>query len=87
MLETQSSINCIDSYSNSYDDLITEQHWQDVVITIKRTYWNPYGYEGQKELYTSDRMRLNKDGYLILDSCIASHIVEYLMQRNLKSKN
>lgn len=87
MLGTQSSINCIDSYSNSFDDLITEQHWQDVVITIKRTYWNPYGYEGQKELYTSDRMHLNQDGYLILDSCIASHIVAYLMHRNLKYMN
>lgn len=87
MLGTQSSINCIDSYSNSYDDLITELHWQDVVITIRRTYWNPGGYKGQKELYTSDRLHLNQDGYFALDSCIASHIVEYIMQNNLKSKN
>lgn len=87
ILWTQSSINCIDSYSNSYNDLITEQHWQDVVITIRRTYWNPGGYKGQKELYTLDRLHLNQEGYLVLDSCIASHIVAYLMQRNFKSKN
>lgn len=85
MLLTRSSINCIDSYSNSYNDLINEQHWQDVVITIRRGYWNPYGYEGQKELYTSDRMHLNQDGYFVLDSCIASQIVTFLRHRKIKN--
>ena len=75
MVWTQSAINCIDSYSNSYNDLINKQQWQDVVITIKRAYWNPHGYKGQKELYTADRIHLNQDGYLVLDSCIASQIV------------
>lgn len=87
MLWTQSAINCIDSYSNAYNDLINEQHWQDVVITIRRAYWNPNGYEGQRELYTSDRMHLNQDGYSVLDSCIASQIVMFLKHRNIKSKN
>ena len=43
MLWTQSAINCIDSYSNAYNELITEQHWQDVIITIRRVCWNPKG--------------------------------------------
>lgn len=84
MLWTKSSINCIDSYSNSYNDLITEQQWQDVVLTIRRSYWNPSGYEGQRELYTSDRMHLNQEGYFVLDSCIASQIVKFLDHRNIK---
>lgn len=83
MLWTQSAINCIDSYSNAYNDLIIEQQWQDDVITIKRTYWNPKGYEGQKGLYTSDRIHINQDGYFVLDSCIASQIVMFLMQKNI----
>ena len=80
MLWTQSTINCIDSYSNAYNDLINDQHWQDVVITIRRSFWNPNGYEGQKELYTTDRIHLNQDGYFVLDSCIASQIIEFLKQ-------
>ncbi len=83
MLWTQSAINCIDSYSNSFNDMINEQHWQDDVITIMRTYWNPNGYKGQKELYTSDRMHLNQDGYFVLDSCIASQIIKFFKQRNV----
>lgn len=82
MLWTQSTINCIDLYSNAYNDLISEQHWQDVVITIRRAYWNPNGYEGQKELYKLDRIHLNQDGYFVLDSCITSHIIEYLKHRS-----
>lgn len=78
MLWTQSVVNCVDSYSNVYNDLIYEQQWQDNVITIRRVDWNPNGYEGQKELYTSDRMHLNQNGYSVLDSCIASQIVKFL---------
>ena len=85
MLWTQSAINCIDSYSNAYNDLVNEQQWQNDVITIRRSYWNPNGYEGQKELYTSDRMHLNQDGYFVLDSCIVSQIVKFLKHRNIKS--
>ena len=87
MLWTQSAINCIDSYSNSYNDLITEQQWQEDVITIRRSFWNPRGYKGQKNLYTPDRMHLNQDGYFVLDSCIASQIVMFLQHRNVKSNN
>lgn len=87
MLCTQSAINCIDSYSNSYNDLIIEQQWLDSVITIRRSYWNPNGYNGQKELYTLDRMHLTRDGYYVLDSCIASQIVTFLNHRNIKSIN
>lgn len=85
MLWTMSPINCIDSYSNAYNDLVNEQQWQNDVITIRRDYWNPNGYEGQKELYTSDRMHLNQDGYFVLDSCIASQIVTFLKHRKIKN--
>lgn len=85
MLYTKLPVNCIDSYSNAYNDLVNEQQWQNDVITIKRDYWNPNGYEGQKELYTSDRMHLNQDGYFVLDSCIASQIVTFLKHRKKKN--
>ena len=82
MLWTWSFINCIDSYSNAYNDLINEQQWQDDVITIMRAYWNSNGYEDQRKLYTSDRIHLNQDGYFVLDSCIASQIVKFLKRNH-----
>lgn len=78
MIWTFSSINCIDAYSNSYDELIQEHKWQNDVVTIRRRYWNPKGYFGQPELYTDDRMHLKQEGYSVLDSCLASKIVEFL---------
>ena len=87
ILWTQSAINCIDLYSSSFNDLIIEQKWQNVVITIRRAYWNPNGYEGQKELYTSDRLHINQDGYFVLDSCITSQIIMFLRQRSINFNN
>jgi lysophospholipase L1-like esterase len=85
MLYTKLPINCIDSYSNAYNELIIEQQWQDVVITIRRSDWNSNGYKGQKELYTADRLHLNQDGYFVLDSCIASQIMTFLKHRKIKN--
>lgn len=84
---TRSAINFIDSYSNAYNDLVNEQQWHNKVITIRRSYWNPKGYEGQKELYTSDRIHVNQDGYFVLDSCITSQIVRFLKHRNISNNN
>ena len=64
-----------------------EQQWQNVVIVIRRAYWNPNGYEGQKELYTSDRIHLNQNGYYVLDSCIVSQILEFLKYKDINSNN
>ncbi len=87
MIWTHSSVNCINSYSNSYNNLIIEQRWQDMVVTIKRNYWNPNGYKDQRNLYTSDRMHLNQDGYFVLDSCIASQIINFLLKRNIETNS
>jgi lysophospholipase L1-like esterase len=82
MIWTLSSINCIDAYSNTYNDLIEEQQWEKSVYTIRRNDWNSTGYKGRPELYNTDRMHLNQEGYFVLDSCIASHILRYIMKKD-----
>lgn len=74
MLWTLSSLNCIDAYTRSYNELLAEQHWQQCVITIRRDDWNPEGYKDARNLYVEDRMHLNEKGYYTLDSCIAVKI-------------
>lgn len=81
MLWTWSSLNCINEYSDSLSNLIEEQNWQNKVIILKRDSWNPHGYQGQNEIYTEDRMHINQDGYLLLDSCVAMHIVAMVLSR------
>lgn len=78
MIWTWSALNCIDDYSNALDDLLEEQQWQKDVIIVRRQCWNPQGYEGQKDMYTEDRMHVNLAGYHQLDSCIASEITSFL---------
>lgn len=81
MIWTCSAMNCIDDYSNALEDLVEEQQWQNDIIIVRRQYWNPLGYKGQKELYTKDRIHINQAGYYQLDSCIASEIVTFLMKK------
>jgi len=86
MMWTCSSMNCIDDYTDSLNELIDEQLWQDAVIVVWRDCWNPQGYEGQKELYTKDRMHVTLAGYHLLDSCIASEIVLFLRKNGHRNQ-
>lgn len=82
MLWTWSALNCIEDYSKAFNTMVEEHYWQKDVIVIHRDSWNPYGYSGQKDIYTEDRMHINQKGYYMLDSCIASHIVLYLRNKH-----
>lgn len=48
--------------------------WNNDVIYIKATQWNPHGYLDGRHLYLIDETHLNAKGYHVLDSCIASEI-------------
>lgn len=78
MFFTQSKLDCINEYRNAYIDLIKEKHWEKDVITISCEEWNFEGYQDQRGLYNEDHMHLNEKGYLVLDSCISNHIINYL---------
>ena len=81
MIWTLSPVNCIDDYSSALNELIVEQQWQNDIIIIRRQCWNPHGYNGQKDLYTNDRMHINLFGYHLLDSCIALEIISFLKNK------
>ena len=78
MLLTLSAMDCIQDYRNAYKDMIRKQNWEDSVITISVDDWNPIGYKDKRGLYDGGHMHLNERGYLVLDSCIAQKIVNYL---------
>lgn len=78
MLLTWSGMDCIKEYREIYNSLLKEHNWNDKVITIRTTDWNPDGYLDVRNLYDEGQMHLNDKGYYVLDSCIAYKIVMQL---------
>lgn len=78
MLLTWSKMDCIDDYRKEYNNLLEEQDWNNIVITIYSKDWNPDGYKDKRNLYDGGLMHLNAKGYLVLDTCIANKIIENL---------
>lgn len=78
MLFTWSGMDCIKEYREIYNSLLKEHNWNDKVITIRTTDWNPDGYLDVRNLYDEGQMHLNDKGYYVLDSCIAYKIVMQL---------
>ena len=75
-------MNCIFLYRKAFEDLLTEQGWNDSVIYLKSEFWNPLGYKDSRNLYDDGQMHINDKGYNILDSCIAKSILNYLNNLN-----
>lgn len=46
------------------------------VLYVGRETWNPIGYMDPRNLYLDDAVHLNQKGYQVLDSCLASQILE-----------
>lgn len=78
MFLTWSEMDCIYEYRQEYVNLLEEQGWKDKVVTIWSDDWNSDGYRDMRGLYDEGLMHLNKKGYLMLDSCIATKIIKQL---------
>lgn len=78
MLITGSKMDCIYDYRKAYKDLFVEQQWENKVINIMSSDWNPDGYTDKRNLYDGGLMHLNEKGYMVLDSCISKKIIKYL---------
>lgn len=78
MVLTLSKMDCIDEYRRAFIELLSEENWNNYVITIWSRDWNPEGYKDKRCLYDEGLMHLNKNGYAVLDSCISQKIIDYL---------
>jgi len=72
MIITSSSMDCIDSYRAFFERNLKKV--SERIIYVKEQEWSPLGYNDPRGIYLEDKMHLNNKGYMILDSCIASHI-------------
>lgn len=63
-----------DNYQSALRTLTRQREIKKQLIYIPASEWNPVGYMDSRMLYKDDHVHLNEKGYLLLDSCIASHI-------------
>ena len=63
-----------EDYRNALNGYITEKQLANQIIYITADSWNQEGFKDKRQLYLSDDIHLNKEGYFLLDSCIAERI-------------
>lgn len=77
MLVNQIPVDCKQQFRDALNKYIKEKGYTDKVTTIKYKSWNKYYAVDQKELYLSDGLHLNKKGYEVLDSAIATQLLKF----------
>lgn len=77
MLINGTSMDCKQQFRDAIDELIQERGYQDKVSVIRYKSWNKNYKKDLKELYISDQMHLNGNGYSVLDSIIAKEIMNF----------
>lgn len=72
---TNAPLWSFDIYRKELKLTIRQKISRNQIIYIPSSEWNSKGYADPRKLYLEDHIHLNKKGYLLLDSCIASHIL------------
>jgi hypothetical protein len=79
---TGSGMYNVESYRYALRKRLMDTHLVDSVLYVGRETWNPAGYMDSRGLYLDDAVHLNQKGYQVLDSCLATRILEdYKHQR------
>ncbi len=74
----------IKEYRDSLQSLIVNEQLMDSVIYISMSEWNGNHPNINKNLFLSDQIHLNVNGYDLLDSCIANAIDADLKSKHLR---
>ena len=79
-------LDCKQLFRDALDKLIHEKKYSDKVSIIRYKSWNGYGDQDLDNLYSSDGLHLNDNGYAILDSVIAKEILNLITtEHNIES--
>lgn len=71
---TDAPLWTFENYRTALRLLIRQDEINNLLIYIPSSEWNAEGYADSRMLYKDDHVHLNENGYLLLDSCITSHI-------------
>ncbi len=82
MLINRMPLDCKQTFRSALLDFIAVKDYQDKTSIIKYTSWNGKYRQDQEQLYLSDGMHLNENGYARLDSAIALTITNHYFLNN-----
>ncbi len=71
-------LDCKQLFRDALDELIHEKIYSDKVSIIRYKSWNGNGDKDLDNLYRSDRLHLNDNGYVKLDSIIVNEILNQI---------
>ncbi len=73
-------LDCKNLYRNTLNNLIIDKNYQNKVSVLRYQAWNNNYLQDQKNIYRSDGMHLNDNGYMILDRAIAIEITKLILK-------
>lgn len=71
----------ITPFRNGLKEMLKDTRLGDSVLFIPANHWIPQDHHYSEEIYQTDHIHLNYQGYHVLDSCIVSEIINDYNQR------
>lgn len=78
MMINNTPLDCKQLFRDALDELIHEKNYADKVSIIRYKTWNGNSDKDLENLYRSDRLHLNDNGYAVLDSVITQEILNQI---------
>ena len=78
MMINNTPLDCKHLFRDALDELIHEKNYADKVSIIRYKTWNGNSDKDLENLYRSDRLHLNDNGYAVLDSVITKEILNQI---------
>ena len=76
-------LDCKQQFRDALDELVHEKKYSDKVSMIRYKSWNGDGDKDLNNLYRSDRLHLNDNGYVALDKAIAIEILNQITNEHI----
>lgn len=78
MMINDTPLDCKQLFRDALDELFHEKNYTDKVSIIRYKSWNNNGDKDLENLYRSDRLHLNDNGYAVLDRAITKEILNQI---------
>jgi hypothetical protein len=78
MMINNTPLDCKQLFRDALDELIHEKMYSEKVSIIKYKSWNGNGDKDLDNLYRSDKLHLNDNGYITLDRAITKEILNQI---------
>ena len=78
MMINNTPLDCKQLFRDALDELIHEEKYSDRVSIIRYKSWNRNGDKDLYNLYRSDKLHLNNNGYVTLDRAITKEILNQI---------